>query len=60
MRSVVHLLPFQGLSHVPAEIFVEGAGVSSLALPIAWAVVLWVGGRVALSAARARLVVQGG
>ena len=59
-RSLVLALPFQALSNVPANLFVERAGPASLVLPIAWAAVLWVSGSWAFARSRRRLVIQGG
>ncbi len=60
LRSIVLALPFQALSNVPANLFVERVGPSSLALPIAWAAALWISGSWAFLRSRRRLVIQGG
>jgi ABC-2 type transport system permease protein len=60
LRTIVTALPFQALSNVPANLFVERAGPASLALPLAWAVVLWATGSLAFGRSRRRLVIQGG
>ena len=60
LRSIVAALPFQALSNVPANLFVERAGPGSLALPVVWATALWVSGSLAFGRARRRLVIQGG
>jgi ABC-2 type transport system permease protein len=60
LRTIVQALPFQALSNVPANLFVERAGAESLALPLAWAAALWLTGSFAFERARRRLVIQGG
>jgi len=64
MRRVVDLLPFQGMSHTPASIFIETVPAEqiapALALQAAWALGLALAGAVAFRAATRRMVVQGG
>ena len=60
LRSIVAALPFQALSNVPANLFVERAGPGSLALPVGWATALRVSGSRAFGWARRRPVIQGG
>ena len=64
IRGVVLLLPFQGMSHVPASLFVETFPVEALWRPLLtqvfWAVALAVAGALAFRRAQRILVVQGG
>jgi ABC-2 type transport system permease protein len=64
IRQVVLKLPFAAMIAVPADIFLErvtGTGViGALGFQLVWVVVLLAGGRLLLSAATRKLVVQGG
>lgn len=65
LRTVTRLLPFAALVEAPVEVFLEKPGslagvLGVLAGQAAWAVVLFVAGRAALSSAARRVVVQGG
>ncbi len=64
MRAVVMLLPFQGMSHTPANIFTERIPLehlpTALLVQLAWAVALFLLGRLAFRAALKAVVVQGG
>ena len=61
VRRVVLFLPFQGMSHVPADIFIERASPwPALILPVAWLLAMTLAGRVAFKLATRELVVQGG
>lgn len=63
-RNVIHLLPFVAMVELPMDVFLErvtGADVlTTLAVQLAWAVVLLMFGRMMLAAASRKLVVQGG
>lgn len=64
MRAVVLALPFQGMSHTPANLFTEQIPLSALpavlGTQLCWAVVLFVASRLAFRGALRALVVQGG
>jgi len=64
LRAVILWLPFQGMSHVPANIFTEAVPVGLLWQPLAvqaaWGAVLAVLGVWAFRHATARIVIQGG
>ena len=64
LRAAVLALPFQGMSHTPANIFTEHVPVDLLWQPllvqVAWALGLFVVGRLAFDRALRALVVQGG
>ncbi|MFT5681381.1 MAG: ABC-2 type transport system permease protein [Myxococcota bacterium] len=64
IRWLILLLPFQGMSHVPASIFVETVAVGEvwqvLMTQAVWAVVLAVLGVVAFRRAGRIMIVQGG
>lgn len=64
LRPLVLALPFQGMSHTPANLYTERIPLDAVWLPLAvqaaWAVALFVAGRVAFRAALRVLVVQGG
>ncbi len=64
MRPVVLALPFQGMSHTPANIFTERIPLHQLWQPLGvqlcWAVALFFIGRLALRGALRAVVVQGG
>ncbi len=63
-RNVIRLLPFVAMVELPMDIFLERATgadlVSTLAIQLAWALVLLWFGRLMLAAASRKLVVQGG
>jgi ABC-2 type transport system permease protein len=63
-RSFVLLLPFQGMSHTPADIFVERLPPEEawkpLLVQLFWALGLLLLGRLAWAGARRSIVVQGG
>jgi ABC-2 type transport system permease protein len=64
LEAVARALPFAAILQVPLEIFLgkhHGGGLwSVLAIQAAWAAALVAAGRVALSAATRKMVVQGG
>lgn len=64
LRSLVMVLPFQGMSHTPANIFTEQIPLEHLWQPlvvqVAWAVGLFLLGRWAFRGALRAVVVQGG
>lgn len=64
LRSVVMLLPFQGMSHTPANLFTEHLPderiVPALLVQVGWAVGLFIAGRLLFGRALRALVVQGG
>jgi ABC-2 type transport system permease protein len=63
-RSVIRTLPFVAMLELPMDIFLERAtgvdAVGTLAMQFAWALVLLGAGRLLLSSASRKLVVQGG
>lgn len=64
VRIIALCLPFQGMSHTPANLFVGGFGgsglVQALLVQLLWAVVLALSGRVFFRSSVRHLVVQGG
>ncbi len=64
IRGLILLLPFQGMSHVPASIFVETVPPGELWRPlltqVVWAVLLAVLGALAFRRAGRIMIVQGG
>jgi ABC-2 type transport system permease protein len=64
IREIVRALPFVAMLELPMDIFLERArgidAIGSLAMQLAWALVLLGAGRAMLAAATRKLVVQGG
>ena len=64
LRSIALWLPFQGLSHFPADLFVERLALGELwrpfALQVGWVVALWLLGRAAWRGGTRAIVIQGG
>ena len=64
LRGVILALPFQGMSHTPASLFVEAIApqdaLGALAVQAAWAVGLAALGALAFRRATQRMVIQGG
>lgn len=64
LRGVVLWLPFQGMSHIPANIFVEAIPLEALWRPllvqVAWSGLLAAAGAWAFRRATRRVVIQGG
>jgi ABC-2 type transport system permease protein len=64
LRAAVMWMPFQGLSHTPANIFIETIPIATLWQPLlvqaGWAVLLAVLGALAFRRATQQLVIQGG
>lgn len=59
-RDIVLLLPFAGMAHTPAGLFLERAGPSALLLQAVWAVVLLAAAQLMVAMATRRVLVQGG
>ncbi len=62
LRPLVYALPFRGMAHTPASLFLERdvSVVGLLAGQLAWAAALWILGVLAWNAAARTLTVQGG
>ena len=65
LEAVARALPFAAMVQLPAEVFLgrhdqPGELLAVLATQVAWFAALWFGGRLMLSAATRKVVVQGG